>query len=105
LTAARLAAEVCGVPTLLKARTEAESARLNTTDNDERDREIVTCERTAEGFYRLKPSTGLAHCIKRGLAVAPLADLLWWETSQPNLKEAREFAEAIHREHPGKMLA
>jgi isocitrate lyase len=105
LTAARLAADVCGVPTLVMARTDAESARLITSDIDERDREFVTGERTAEGFYRLKPSTGLAHCIKRGLAFAPLADLLWWETSQPNLKEAREFAEAIHREHPGKMLA
>jgi isocitrate lyase len=105
LTAARLAADVCGVPTLVMARTDAESARLITSDIDERDREFVTGERTAEGFYRLKPGTGLAHCIKRGLAFAPLADLLWWETSQPNLQEAREFAEAVHREYPGKLLA
>ena len=105
LTAARLAADVCGVPTLVMARTDAESARLITSDIDERDREFITGERTAEGFYRLKPDTGLAHCIKRGLAFAPLADLLWWETSHPNLNEAREFAEAIHRQYPGKMLA
>lgn len=105
LTAARLAADVCGVPTLVMARTDAESARLITSDIDERDREFITGERTAEGFYRLKEGTGLAHCIKRGLAFAPLADLLWWETSQPNLDEAREFAEAIHRQYPGKLLA
>jgi isocitrate lyase len=105
LTAARLAADVCGVPTLVVARTDAESARLITSDIDERDREFITGERTAEGFYRLKPGTGLAHCIKRGLAYAPIADLLWWETSHPNLSEARAFAEAIHRQFPGKMLA
>jgi isocitrate lyase len=105
LTAARLAADVCGVPTLVVARTDAESAKLITSDIDERDREFITGERTAEGFYRLKPGTGLAHCIKRGLAYAPVADLLWWETSHPNLAEAREFAEAIHRKFPGKMLA
>lgn len=105
LTAARLAADVCGVPTLVIARTDAESARLITSDIDERDREFLTGERTAEGFYRLKPGTGLKHCIKRGLAFARYADLLWWETSHPNLDEAREFAEAIHREYPGKMLA
>jgi isocitrate lyase len=105
LTAARLAADVCGVPTLVIARTDAESARLITSDIDERDREFITGERTAEGFYRLKPDTGLAHCIKRGLAYAPIADLIWWETSHPKLDEAREFAEAVHREFPGKMLA
>lgn len=105
LTAARLAADVCGVPTLVMARTDAESARLITSDVDERDREFVTGERTAEGFYRLKPDTGLAHCIKRGLAFARYSDLLWWETSHPNLDEARQFAEAIHREFPGKALA
>jgi isocitrate lyase len=96
---------VCGVPTLVVARTDAESARLITSDIDERDREFISGERTAEGFYRLKPGTGLAHCIKRGLAYAPIADLIWWETSHPKLGEAREFAEAIHRKFPGKMLA
>jgi isocitrate lyase len=105
LIAARLAADVCGVPTIVMARTDAESAKLITSDIDERDREFITGERTPEGFYRLKPGTGLAHCIKRGLAFARYADLLWWETSHPNLEEAREFAEAIHREYPGKMLA
>jgi isocitrate lyase len=105
LDAARLAADVCGVPTLLVARTDAESARLITSDVDERDREYLTGERTGEGFFRLKDGTGLAHCIKRGLAFAPHADLLWWETSHPDLGEARLFAEAIQREHPGKMMA
>ena len=105
LTAARLAADVCGVPSIVLARTDAESARLITSDVDERDREFITGERTSEGFYRLKPGTGLAHCIKRGLAFARYADLLWWETSHPNLDEARQFAEAVHREFPGKPLA
>jgi isocitrate lyase len=105
LIAARLAADVCGTPTIVMARTDAESAKLITSDVDERDREFITGERTAEGFYRLKPGTGLAHCIKRGLAFARHADLLWWETSTPNLEHAREFAEAVHREFPGKMLA
>jgi isocitrate lyase len=105
LIAARLAADVCGVPTVVMARTDAESARLITSDIDERDREFVTGERTAEGFFRLKPDTGLAHCIKRGLAFAPLADLIWWETSHPNLDEAKQFAEAVRREYPNKMLA
>jgi isocitrate lyase len=105
LDAARLAADVCGVPTLLVARTDAESARLITSDVDERDREFLTGERTGEGFFRLKDGTGLAHCIKRGLAFAPHADLLWWETSHPDLGEARLFAEAIQREHPGKLMA
>jgi isocitrate lyase len=105
LTAARLAADVCGVPTIVMARTDAESARLITSDIDERDREFITGERTAEGYYRLKEGTGLAHCIKRGLAFAPLADLIWWETSHPNLDEAKQFAEAVRREHPNKMLA
>ena len=105
LTAARLAADVCGTPTLVIARTDAESARLITSDIDERDREFITGERTPEGFHRLKAGTGLAHCIKRGLSYAPIADLIWWETSHPKLGEAREFAEAIHRKFPGKMLA
>jgi len=105
LAAARLAADVCGVPSLIIARTDAESARLITSDVDPRDQEFLTGERTAEGFYRLRPGTGLAHCIKRGLSFARHADLLWWETSRPNLDEAAQFAAAIHREFPGKLLA
>jgi len=105
LTAARLAADVCRVPTLVIARTDAESAKLITSDVDERDREFIPGERTVEGFFRLKPGSGLAHCIKRGLAFARVADMLWWETSHPNLDEARTFAEAVHREFPGKLLA
>jgi isocitrate lyase len=106
LTAARLAADVCGTPTLVFARTDAESAKLITSDVDERDRPfIIEDSRTPEGFFRLKDGTGLAHCIARGLAYAPYADALWWETSHPNLTEARAFAEAIHREFPGKLLA
>jgi len=105
LDAARLAADVCGVPTLLVARTDAESARLITSEIDGRDRQFMTGERTSEGFYRLREGSGLEHCIARGLAFAPHADLLWWETSHPNLDEARIFAEAVHREYPGKLLA
>jgi isocitrate lyase len=106
LIAARLAADVMGVPTLVVARTDAESAKLITSDVDERDREfIVPDSRTPEGFYRLKDGTGLAHCIARGKAFADYADMLWWETSHPNLEEAREFAEAIQTSHPGKLMA
>ena len=106
LTAARLAADVCGVPTLVVARTDAESARLITSDIDERDRPFIERgERTPEGFFRLREGTGLAHCIARGLAYAPLSDLIWWETSHPDLGEARTFAEAIHDRYPGKLLA
>ncbi|MBB5755264.1 isocitrate lyase [Prosthecomicrobium pneumaticum] len=106
LVAARLAADVMGVATLVVARTDAESARLITSDIDERDRPFIEPgERTPEGFFRLKEGTGLDHCIARGLAFAPYADLLWWETSHPDLDEARTFAEAIHRHHPGKRLA
>jgi isocitrate lyase len=105
LDAARLAADTCGVPTVLVARTDAESARLITSDVDERDRLFLTGERTLEGFFRLKEGTGLDHCIARGLAFAPHADLLWWETSHPDLGDARIFAEAVHREYPGKLLA
>ena len=105
LDAARLAADVMGVPTILVARTDAESAKLITSDVDERDRRFLTGERTPEGFFRLKDGTGLDHCIARGLAFAPHADLLWWETSHPNLDEARAFAETVHREFPGKLLA
>jgi isocitrate lyase len=105
LNAARLAADTMGVPTLIMARTDALSAKLITSDVDERDRQFILDERTPEGFYRLKPGTGLDHCIARGLAFAPYADLLWWETSTPDLDEARIFAEAIHKEFPGKFLA
>jgi isocitrate lyase len=105
LDAARLAADVCGVPTLLVARTDAESAKLITSDVDARDHEFLTGERTAEGFFRLREGTGLDHCIKRGLAFARHADILWWETSRPDLHEARRFAEAIQRDHPGKLMA
>ena len=105
LNAARLAADTCGVPSVLVARTDAESARLITSDVDERDRPFLTGERTPEGFSRLKEGTGLDHCIARGLAFAPHADLLWWETSHPDLEEASLFAEAVHREHPDKLLA
>ena len=105
LDAARLAADVMGVPTLVVARTDAESARLITSDVDERDRPFLTGERTPEGFFRLKEGTGLDHCIARGLAFAEHADLLWWETSHPDLDDARTFAEAVHKHHPGKLLA
>ncbi|MFL6766784.1 MAG: isocitrate lyase [Sphingomicrobium sp.] len=105
LDAARLAADVSGVPTILVARTDAESARLITSDVDERDHMFLTGERTGEGFFRLKEGSGLDHCIARGLAFAAHADLLWWETSHPNLDEARTFAEAVHAQYPGKLLA
>ncbi len=107
LNAARLAADVMGTPTLIMARTDAESAPLITSDNDERDREFIDYDagRTPEGFFRLKKGMGVDHCIKRGLAFADKADLIWWETSNPNLEDARRFAEAIHREHPNKMLS
>jgi isocitrate lyase len=105
LDSARLAADVSGVPTVICARTDAESARLITSDVDERDHEFLTGERTAEGFFRLKEGSGVDHCIKRGLSFAEHADLLWWETSYPNLDDARRFAEAIKKEHPNKMLA
>ena len=105
LDAARLAADVSGVPTVLVARTDAESARLITSDVDERDRPFMTGERTPEGFFRLADGTGLDHCISRGLAFAPHADLIWFETSHPDLEDARKFAEAIHARFPGKLLA
>ncbi len=103
LVAARLAADVCGIPTVLVARTDALSATLITSDVDERDREFLTGERTPEGFYRVKP--GIEAPIARSLAYAPYADVLWFETSTPDMDEARRFAEAIHAEHPGKLLA
>ncbi|WP_368414242.1 isocitrate lyase [Falsiroseomonas sp.] len=105
LNAARLAADVEGVPTVLLCRTDAESAQLLTADVDERDRPFLTGDRTPEGFFRIKPRAGKAYAIARSLAYAPYADLLWWETSDPDLQDARDFAEAIHREFPGKMLA
>jgi len=106
LVAARLAADVMGVPTITVARTDAESAKLITSDVDERDRPFIEeNSRTPEGFYRLKDGTGLDHCIARGLAFADIADLLWWETSHPNLDEAKKFAEAVQKQHPGKMMA
>ncbi len=105
LNAARLAADVMGTPTLVMARTDAESAKLITSDIDERDRRFLTGERTQEGFFRLADGTGLEHCIARGLAFAPYADLLWWETSHPDMNEARIFAEAIRAEFPNKLLA
>jgi isocitrate lyase len=105
LNAARLAADVEGVPTVLLCRTDAESAQLLTSDVDERDRPFISGDRTPEGFFRIKPGVGKQYAIARSLAYAPYADLLWWETSDPDLDDAREFAEAIHREFPGKMLA
>ena len=103
LVAARLAADVMGVPTLVMARTDANSAHLLTSDVDARDREFCTGERTSEGFFRIRG--GIESAIARGLAYAPYADLLWCETSEPNLEEARRFAEAIHAKYPEKMLA
>lgn len=103
LVSARLAADVCDVPTLVIARTDADSARLITSDVDERDREFITGERTPEGFYRI--SGGLEMAIDRALSYAPYADLLWCETSTPDLGEAQEFADAVHEKFPGKMLA
>jgi isocitrate lyase len=103
ITSARLAADVSGVPTLVVARTDANSANLITSDVDERDREFLTGERTPEGFFVMRG--GLDAAIARGLAYAPYADLIWCETSEPNLEEARRFAEAIHAQFPGKLLA
>jgi isocitrate lyase len=103
LSAARLAADVCGVPSLVVARTDAQAATLLTSDVDERDQPFVTGERTAEGFYRVR--NGIGACIARGLSYAPHADLLWMETSTPDLDVAAEFAEAIHSVYPDQMLA
>ena len=103
LVAARLAADVLGVPTLIMARTDADSAQLLTTDVDPRDREFITGERTAEGFFRIRG--GVQASIARALAYAPYADIIWCETSEPNLEDAREFAEAVHAQYPGKLLA
>jgi len=103
LNAARLAADVSGVPSLIIARTDAQAATLITSDVDERDQAFVTGERTAEGFYRVR--NGIESCIARGLAYAPYSDLLWMETGTPDLDVAQQFAEAIKREHPDQMLA
>jgi isocitrate lyase len=103
LVAARLAADVLGVPTLIMARTDANSAHLLTSDIDPRDREFLTGERTSEGFFGIRG--GLDSAIARGLAYAPYADLIWCETSEPNVEEARRFAAAIHANYPGKLLA
>ncbi|QOY34294.1 isocitrate lyase [Anaerobacillus isosaccharinicus] len=103
LTAARLAADVSGVPTLIIARTDADAADLITSDVDPYDREFITGERTPEGFFRTTP--GIDQAISRGLAYAPYADLIWCETSKPSLEEAKAFADAIHAKFPGKMLA
>lgn len=104
LIAARLAADVCGVPTVLVARTDANGAKLLTSDCDERDRQFLVGEpRTAEGFYHIK--SGLDTAIARGLAYAPYCDMIWCETSEPSLDEARRFAAAVHAKFPGKFLA
>ncbi|KXI50504.1 isocitrate lyase [Bacillus cereus] len=103
LISARLAADVMGVPTIIVARTDADAADLITSDIDPVDKAFITGERTPEGFYRTK--AGLDQAIARGLAYAPYADLVWCETSEPNLEDAKRFAEAIHKEHPGKLLA
>src|SRR5581483_8717537 len=103
LNAARLAADVEGVPTVVVARTDAQAATLITSDVDERDKQFVTGERTAEGFFRVR--NGMPASVARGLAYAPYSDLLWMETSTPDLAEAREFAEAIKAEFPDQLLA
>ncbi len=103
LNAARLAADVCGVGTLIVARTDAQSAKLITSDIDERDQRFVTGERTAEGFYKVRG--GIESCIARGLAYAPYSDLLWMETSTPDLEVARQFAEGIRAVYPDQLLA
>lgn len=103
LVAARLAADVEGVPTLVIARTDADAANLITSDVDERDRPFITGDRTSEGFFRVR--NGVEQAIDRGLSYAPYADLLWMETSHPSIEEARQFAEAIHAKFPAKLLA
>jgi isocitrate lyase len=107
LNAARLAADVSGVDTLVIARTDAHSATLITSDIDERDEKWISGERTDEGFFRLKQGNthSVEHAIARGVSYAPYADLVWWETSTPDLGEAREFADEMRRQHPGRLLA
>ena len=103
LSAARLAADVMGVPTVLLARTDADAANLITADSDERDHPFITGERTTEGFYRT--TAGMDQAIARGLAYAPYADMIWCETSKPDLAQAQKFADAIHAEYPDQLLA
>ena len=103
LNSARLAADVMNVPTIILARTDANAASLITSDIDEYDKPFITGERTIEGFYKTRP--GLDQAISRGLAYSPYADLIWCETSKPDLEEAKKFAEAIHKEYPNKLLA
>jgi isocitrate lyase len=103
LAAARLATDVCNVPTLVVARTDADAANLLTSDIDERDHRFITGERTSEGFFRVKP--GLDQAIDRALAYAPYADLVWCETSTPSIEQAKAFAEAMHKEFPDQLLA
>ena len=103
LTAARLAADILDVPTLIVARTDADAANLLTSDVDPRDQEFVTGKRTVEGFFEVK--AGLDQAIARGVAYAPYADLVWCETSKPDIDQAKRFAEALHKAHPGKLLA
>lgn len=105
LNAARLAADVEGVPTLIVARTDAHSARLLTSDVDERDHPYLTGERTPEGYFRIRDGLGVDYCITRALAYAEYADLIWWETSEPNMEEAEKFAKAVHARYPRKLLA
>ncbi|MBB3698802.1 isocitrate lyase [Flammeovirga yaeyamensis] len=103
LVAARLASDVCGIPTIIVARTDADAANLLTSDIDPRDQEFIYGERSSEGFYKV--NNGLDQAISRGLAYAPYADLIWCETSHPDLGEAQAFADAIHAKYPGKLLA
>jgi isocitrate lyase len=103
LTAARLAADILDVPTLIVARTDADAANLLTSDVDPRDHEFITGKRTVEGFFEVK--AGLDQAIARGVAYAPFADLVWCETSKPDIAQAKRFAEALHKAHPGKLLA
>jgi isocitrate lyase len=103
LVSARLAADVIGVPTIIIARTDADAASLITSDVDHADHEFLTGDRTMEGFYGV--NAGLDQAISRGLSYAPYADVVWCETSEPNLEQARRFAEAIHEKFPGKLLA
>jgi Isocitrate lyase len=103
LIAARLAADVCNAPTILIARTDAGGAALMTSDVDERDEEFLTGERTAEGFFRVR--AGMDQAIARAISYARYADMLWFETSKPDLNEAKKFSESVHAQHPGKLLA
>src|SRR6202522_1654273 len=103
LIAGRLAADVCDVPTILLARTDADAAKLLTSDVDERDKPFITGERTSEGFYRVR--SGIDQAIARAVSYAPFVDLLWCETSEPDLSQAKRFAEGVHQHHPGKLLA